>query len=359
MKAGVLAAGKGKRLRPVTLSRPKPLISLAGTSLLDYHISALLKFGVAEISVLVGHLHELIEEHLRHRNRIRISRQKELMGTGDALLNLEDSLNGDFILTYADVYFQWDKLKELISAKDKADHVVGVARVKDPWNYGVVVQEGGYLKMIVEKPKKGEEPSNMVIAGIFLFSQTIFDHLKKIGLSPRGEYELTDAITKAAKEGEKVALVDLGDRWTDIGRFEDLFLAQRNLFRDILNGFTDPLPGGARIEGSLIIGGDFRMEEDARVEGPAYIGREVLVRGSINRNVTLEEGNIIGRNSSVEDSILMKYSSVGDNTTIKRSILCDGSYVEGIELVPSEYGLIVSQNQVIRSACKLSGWMIV
>ncbi|MGC8931786.1 MAG: sugar phosphate nucleotidyltransferase [Candidatus Methanodesulfokora sp.] len=358
MKAGVLAAGKGKRLRPITLSRPKPLIPLAGTSLLDYHISALLKSGVTEISVLVGHLHELVEEHLCHRNGIRISKQKELMGTGDALLNLEDFLDGDFILTYADVYFQWDKLKELISAKERADHVVGVTRVKDPWNYGVVLQEDGYLKRIVEKPKKGEEPSNMVIAGIFLFSQTIFDHLKKINPSPRGEYELTDAITKAAMEGEKVALVDLGDRWTDIGRFEELFLAQKNLFYDILNGFTDPLPEGARVEGSLIIGGDFRIEEDAKVEGPAYIGKEALIRGSINRNVTLEEGNIIGKNSSVEDSILMKGASLGDNTVVKRSVLCDGSHVEGVELTPSEYGLIVSQNQVIRCACKINGWMI-
>lgn len=358
MKAGVLAAGKGKRLRPITISRPKPLIPLAGTSLLDYHISALFKSGVTEISVLVGHLHELVENHLLAHNRVKIFKQKELMGTGDALLNLESSLSGDFILTYADVYFQWNKLDELISAKERADHVVGVARVRDPWNYGVVLQEDGYLKRIVEKPKRGEEPSNMVVAGVFLFSQTIFDHLRGINLSPRGEYELTDAITRAAMRGDKVILVDLGDKWTDIGRFEDIFSAQENLFNDILSGFTDPLPERARVEGSLIIGGDFRVEEDVRMEGPAYIGKGSVIRGSLGKYVTLEEENVIGKNSSVEDSILMKRASLGDNTTIKRSVLCEGSYVEGMELAPSEYGLIASPNQVLRCSCRVSGWMI-
>jgi NDP-sugar pyrophosphorylase family protein len=359
LKAGVLAAGKGKRLRPITLSRPKPLIPLAGTSLLDYHISALFKSGVAEISVLVGHLHELVEKHLFSYSSIRIFRQKELMGTGDALLNLEGSLKEDFILTYADVYFKWNMLDELISAKDRADHVVGVARVKDPWNYGVILQENGYLKRIIEKPKKGEEPSNMVVAGVFLFSQTIFDHLKNISLSPRGEYELTDAITRAVTRGDKVALVDLGDKWTDIGRFEDIFLAQKYLFEDILGGFTDPLPKGTKIERLLIIGGDFKVDEDKKVEGPAYIGRDSFIRGFIGKNVTLEEGNIIGKNSSVEDSVLMKGASLGDNTMIKRSVLCDGSYAEGIELTPSEYGLILSSNQAIRCECRVNGWIIV
>jgi NDP-sugar pyrophosphorylase family protein len=355
----VLAAGKGKRLRPITLSRPKPLIPLAGTSLLDYHVSALFRSGVVEISVLVGHLHELVENHLSSCSKIRIFKQKDLMGTGDALLNLEDSLKGDFILTYADVYFKWNKLDELVSARDKADHVVGVARVKDPWNYGVVLQENGYLKRIIEKPKKGEEPSDMVVAGVFLFSQTIFDHLKNISLSPRGEYELTDAITRAVMKGDKVALVDLGDKWIDIGRFEDIFLAQKYLFEDILDGFTDPLSKRTKIESSLIIGGDFKIDEDKKMEGPAYIGKGALIRGSVGKNVTLEEGNTIGKNSFIEDSVLMKGASLGDNTVIKRSVLCDRSYVEGIELTPSEYGLIVSSNQVIRCACRVNGWIVV
>jgi len=341
LKVVLLAAGEGKRLRPATLSRPKPLLPIAGATLLDFHISSLKK-SYQDLSLVVSYKKELFNPY--KELGIKVIDQGIPLGTGHAVKILEGRVKGDFLLVYSDVYFPPKFDEELLTMADGYDHVVAVTPVSEPWEYGVVHVEDGLLKRIIEKPRRGEEPSNLIVAGAFLLSETIFDHLKEIGPSPRGEMELTDAITLAAEKGEKVLIVEISP-WVDAGRLKDFLYAQKLLLYDIISGKRQ-IPSDLRLEEDILLGCDISLES-VEIKGPVVIGPSVKVTDSYVGPNTYLEGSCRISDSEITGSIIMAGSLMADSK-LTNSIVADNSKIDRT----SANEIIVAPNTEV-IGCKL------
>ena len=214
-----MCAGKGTRMLPLTKTIPKVLIEINGKPFLYYVIENLKKAGFTEFGIIVGYLKEKIEEFIKQNNINAVSiEQKEQLGTGHAVKQAKDFVGGEnFIVLGGDNLWSANDLKA-IAIEDDLIYVAGY-EVENPEKYGVLVTKDDSLIEIKEKPTKFV--GSLINTGLYKFTPEIFKALEKIKLSPRGEYELTDAITFLAKQG-KVKIVKVKDYWLDLGCLEDI-----------------------------------------------------------------------------------------------------------------------------------------
>jgi bifunctional UDP-N-acetylglucosamine pyrophosphorylase/glucosamine-1-phosphate N-acetyltransferase len=216
----ILAAGKGTRLRPHTLETPKPLLSVQGRPILDWIIGALPP--VDRLVVVVNYLAEKIEGYLRtqaHARNWTTVRQAEPRGTGDALMSCKGVVTSDRVMV-----LNGDDLMGRADLARLAAVPMGIlARPVDrPEDYGIIFRNpDGTLEKIVEKPK-GLPPPQPANIGAYLFPKGVFD--LTLPLSPRGEYEITDAVSLLAAKG-RFEVVE-ASYWLPIGNVEQWTAAQ-------------------------------------------------------------------------------------------------------------------------------------
>ena len=197
-KAVVLVAGKSTRTFPLTATKPKALLKIANQRILS-HILDALEGKVKEVILIVNYKKEMIQE-LYGSNyksmKLTYVDQKETKGTGHALLHAEEAVGkAQFLVTVGDDYFD----KRDIELLCKQNRAVLAQEVEHPELYGVVnINEKGQLLEIEEKPVKPN--SKLVNTSCYMLSHEIFEYLKKVKKSKRGEYELTDAVTAWAKQ---------------------------------------------------------------------------------------------------------------------------------------------------------------
>ena len=219
MKAVIMAAGKGTRMLPLTKTKPKVLIEVNKKPFLYYTLEHLKKAGITKVGLIVGHLKEKFPEFLgKHGFNATLIEQKEQLGTGDAIMQVKNFIGDDnFIVIYGDNLFSAEDLKAI--AKDDDLIYTGGFKVNNPEKYGVLISDGDKLVEIKEKPK--DFVGNLVNPGLYKLTPAIFAALEQIEKSPRGEYELTDAVSILAKQG-KVKVVELNDYWLDLSSREDI-----------------------------------------------------------------------------------------------------------------------------------------
>lgn len=220
MDAIILAAGKGTRLRPHTLDTPKPLLPVQGRPILDWIIGALPP--VDRLVVVVNYLGEQIEGYLRKQTHVRdwtTVRQAEPRGTGDALMSCKGAVTSDRVMV-----LNGDDLMGRADLARLAAVPMGIlARPVDkPEDYGIIFRKpDGTLEKLVEKPKglPAPQPANI---GAYLFPKAVFG--LTLPLSPRGEYEITDAVSQLAAAG-RFEVIE-ADYWLPIGNVEQWTAAQ-------------------------------------------------------------------------------------------------------------------------------------
>lgn len=226
MKAVILAAGKGIRLLPLTVDKPKVLIEINGRPFLWYVLENLRKAGITEYGLVVNHKKEKMKEFLREYGiKATLLDQPTPLGTGDAVKHAKDFCGKDnFIIVSGDNLYGVEDLKA-VQREDAFCYIVG-KEVEDWQKYGVLVVKGDLLIKIVEKPK--EFVSNLVNTGLYKCTSDIWPALDKIGLSPRREYEFTDALSILAQEG-KVKVLKLQKYWLDLGSKESVKMIEEFL----------------------------------------------------------------------------------------------------------------------------------
>ena len=221
-KAVLLAAGRGTRMRELTVDFPKPMIEVRGKPVLQHIVEGLRDAGVRRFVIIVGYHAEAVQNFFgdgqRHGVDIEYVTQIVQDGTG-RVANLARSFVGDspFILSYGDILISSVNYRRVVDLPDDCEAIITVTRGEDVSKGGAVfVNEQMELLDLREKPKPGEPTSPWYNAGLYAFRPTIFEFIAKLKPSPRGEYELTDAISDLAHSGEKVQALELTGEWADV-----------------------------------------------------------------------------------------------------------------------------------------------
>lgn len=325
MKALVLAAGEGTRLRPLTSSTPKPLLILAGKPYLSHLFNALRSSGVDEIVLLVGFKSNRIREYFGDGSKLgfRISylEQKERLGTAHAVGMARNEMKDDFVCVNGDVLISPQDVAGIIQKhKRERGTVMGVVQVPDPTRFGVIEEKDGRMVRIVEKPEV--PPTDLINAGIFVFTSKIFDMIARTERSPRGEYEITDSLNMLAQK-EHVHLHRLQDYWMDVGRPWDLLKANQVLMSRMEREIKGIVEEGATLKGAVVVEEGAVVKSGSYIEGPVYIskGCEIGPNCYIRPSTSLGEGVKIGASVEVKNSIIMARTHVPHHNYVGDSII--------------------------------------
>ncbi len=336
MKAIILAAGKGERLKPITETRPKPLIPVLGKPLLEWWISELSKRGIERITVVVSYMHELIARKVReyerqYNVRVKLVEQGEPLGTGHALLcalKAEDEEKEDSVLVcYADVFLDFSYIDAMLKLEKEC--MLGV-RVEDISEYGALrIDSSGKLLRIEEKVN--EKKPGLINGGVYVLPSNVRDFLEKLKLSPRGEYELTDAINAMVDKGHEIRVVEIDSSfWVDVGRPWNILdankvalnIIQRKAPKDIVKGTVSEK---ASMEGMVIVEEGAKVKPGVVIEGPVYIGEKCDVGpNSYIRPYTVLCSNVhVGNACEIKASLIMEHSKVPHLSYVGDSVICE------------------------------------
>ena len=326
MKAAILAAGEGVRLQPITATRPKHLVKVAGKPILEHCLNALKRAEISEAVIVVHYMSEAIRQYFGDGKefgvKIEYALQEAVLGTGNAASVVEHYVNDDFLLVNGDILFAAEALKTVIDLhqKEKPASTMAVVPVEKPENYGIVaLEDGQHVKRIVEKPVREEAPTNLANAGIYIFSTEIFAKIKQTSATSRGEWEIPDALTLLINEKKPVLAVKISSEdWIDIGRPWDLLEANRwalTRMKPKLRGFIEE---GAHLIGPVSVAETARVRSGAYVEGPALIDEEA----DIGPNCYIRPCTSIGRKARV-----------GNACEIKNSVIMDGAHIGHLSYV--------------------------
>lgn len=221
-KAVILAAGRGTRMREMTAELPKPMLEVRGKPVLQYIVEGLRDAGVRKFLIVVGYRADAVQSFFGNGSSYKIdieyARQVTQDGTGRVVDLAKDFVaNAPFILAYGDILIDPANYKRLVDLADDVEATISVTRGEDVSKGGAVfVNERMELVDLREKAKPGEPTSPWYNAGIYAFRPSIFDFTAKLIPSPRGEYELTDAIRELAQSGRKVQAIKLAGGWADV-----------------------------------------------------------------------------------------------------------------------------------------------
>ncbi len=333
MKALVLAAGFGTRLHPLTQSHPKAMLPLLGKPMLHHVIDTLREIGTKEIVLVVSHLQEQIKQYFGDGERLGVqisyAIQEKPKGEYDAVLSAEKELSGDdrFLMTDCDIITTAQRFKDAIKAAGTSDMALSLFEVPNPSQFGVVALEGDKITKIVEKPAPGTEPSNLAVAGVYIFTEAIFDTIRKTKDLEVGIQHLID-------DGHTVFGSHSSDSWVDVGRTWNILEATPILFERLqqqskgspLGGVIDStakVSKAAHLSGEVWIGPRARVFPGASLVGPVYVGKDAVVGNNalLRDHAVLDQSVSVGFACEVRNSVLMPGSSIGHLAFVGDSIL--------------------------------------
>ncbi len=310
-KAVVLAAGRGTRLQPVTSDTSKCMLPIVGKPILWHILSTLKEAGIDEVYIIVGYRKEKIINYFGDGSGLGLSityvEQKDRDGTAKAI-GLSQ-LDEDFLVLNGDTLVDYEDIARLLKHHQGAA-TLGVRKVEDPQQYGVVEVEGGRVRSIVEKPK--EFISDLANAGVYVFSPAVYEAIGRTKISERDEYEITSSIEIMLKDGETVGAVELTGLWSDIGNPWNYMDSNKVLLDRRETDIRGVIEDGVSVKGVLILGEGSVIRSGTYIEGPVYIGEGC----KIGPNTYVRSYTTIGNNCRAGNAVELKNTIIMDNTNV-------------------------------------------
>jgi bifunctional UDP-N-acetylglucosamine pyrophosphorylase/glucosamine-1-phosphate N-acetyltransferase len=335
MKAVILAAGKGIRFKPFSLTKPKPMIPIGGKPLLEWILIRLREAGVNEVMIVTHYLEEQIREYFKDGEKIGIkikySRQEFPKGTADAFALMEPfSHDEEFIGLYGDCYLSEGTIETVMRNHEEGSVTLAVLEMDEPSNYGVVKLRGDIVTGIVEKPEMGESAGQYANAGLYIFTPEIFRWIRGTKPSRRGEYEITDSIELMVKNNSTVRAVKITDAmWIDVGLPWNLLDANMRALTSMKSVVEGKVEEGAHLSGMVKVEKGSRVRSGAYIEGPVFIGKDC----DIGPNCYIRPYTSIGAKVRIGNACEIKNSIIMDGTNISHlSYIGDSVIGEGCNL---------------------------
>ncbi len=311
MKAVVMAGGEGTRLRPLTSSRPKPLVPVLNKPCMQHTIELLKRHGITDIVVTLYYLADEIEGYFGDGSELGVNLiytvEDTPLGTAGSVKKAEEYLKDDtFIIVSGDALTDLDVDKALAFHREKQSMATLVLQhVDNPLEFGVVItDDGGRIRRFLEKPSWGEVFSDTVNTGMYILEPSIFEYME-----PEKNYDWSSDIFPQLLTDEKPMFgYVLGEYWTDVGSLQQYRQAQY----EMLGGMTQLPIEGRREGGSVWIGAGTEIDPSAQIIGPVCIGK----------NCRIKAGAHIGPETVIGDNCLIE-----EGATLQRAIVWDSNYI--------------------------------
>jgi len=311
MQAVILAGGSSYRFWPLNQSH-KSLIKIMGKPLIFYTLKGLKEAGIKKIIIIQDSQKDIEKELKNYKLGVDIKYviQKKAKGMGNAIFQTRNLIKGRFLVLNAERVDGGEIIKKLRIKNQKSKIVLVGQHTNNPQLYGILKIKGNKVLKIVEKPKKGKEPSNIRVIGVYLLTPKFFNYYQKV---KKGQYDFEKTLSNYMKENEALlAFWKKSEKETPSLKYPwHLFSMTRYLIDKFLQFkiSKDAIIGkGAEISGKVFIDKEVRIFENATIKGPCYLGRESIIgKGALIRNYTnLEQNGLIGANAEVTRSIFQE-----------------------------------------------------
>ncbi len=353
MEAVILAGGRGTRLLPLTLSRPKPLIPFLNRPILDYIVESVVDAGATKITMLLDYLAEQIMQHYGDGSGWGIPIDYTVgngpLGTAGAIAHATRNFDEPFIVLSADVLTNVN-IKSLWEFHNKKGGALTVAlsHVEDPWHYGIaVLDDEKRIERFVEKPPPEKVFSNLVNAGIYVMTPQAIKQVPK-----DMEYDISKGLLPALlAKGEKIFGFAFSDYWNDVGRPSSYLAATEDALmgklilrglpyselgeigelsaegkkdhkaRLLVTGMRCSIAGSAKITGFAVLGDDVEVGKNAEISGCVIWSGTKIGKNAVLRQCVVGENVEIGTGAVCEaGAVIGDRSSIGDEARIGQDI---------------------------------------
>lgn len=318
MQTVLLAAGQGTRMRPLSDRRPKPMLPVGDRPLLGRTADAAIEAGASRLILVVGYEADAVRSYFGDRYGgvpVSYAVQEEQLGTAHAVRTARPELDdGPFVVLNGDDIYDASGLGAIYQQVPS----VGAYHVEDPRPFGVFEIDGDRVTAVVEKPE--DPPSNRINVGAYAFPAEAREWLD-VPESERGEYEITDVLTRVIQETQVTACTL--DRWIPVGRPWELLDATEFVLSDLEASLDGEIHPDANVRGAVVVEEGAKIDAGVVVEGPVYIESGVTIgpNAYVRPSTVLKEGATVGHAVEVKNSILMEGATVGHLSYVGDSIL--------------------------------------
>ena len=322
MKALIASGGRGTRLRPITHTQNKHLIPIANKPILHYAIEAATGSGIRDIAIVhnadSNEVPNAIGDGSRWGARITYIPQLTPGGLSQVVALSEKFMGKDKFIFYLGDNMVVGGVKRFVDEFEKSgcNCFLTLAKVKDPERFGVPEIRDGRIISVEEKPKNPK--SSFAVSGIYLYDSCIFEAVKSIKPSARGELEISDAHQYLIDKGYKVGYAEITGWWKDTGKPSDLLEANRL----VLDNITSAIRGNVDAQSSVV-------------------GKAIIEKGARIINSVVRGPAIIGENCVIEDSYIGPFTAIGNNTVVRKSEV--------------EYSIILRDCRILSVGIRLEG----
>ncbi|MDD5142278.1 bifunctional sugar-1-phosphate nucleotidylyltransferase/acetyltransferase [Methanoregula sp.] len=318
MECVILAAGEGKRMRPLTAKRPKVMLPIANRPMMEHLVVAAREAGVTDFVFVVGYGEREIRRHFGDGTSLGIhieyATQRQQRGTADAVGAARNHITRPFLVLNGDMILKKEDIAALCRKKPSCMCTTTTDHAQD---YGVVMVGNGHITSLEEKSRRPK--SNLINAGAYLFSPDIFDLIDAVRPSPRGELELTDAL--AVLVARKQLYSHPLTYWMDVGHPWDLLEANTSFLEHIPSTNEGIIEDGVTLKNTVSVGEGSVIKAGTYIEGPCTIGKNCRIgpHAYIRGATSIGDDCHIGHCSELKNSIIMTgtkiphFNYVGDS----------------------------------------------
>jgi glucose-1-phosphate thymidylyltransferase len=330
VRALITAGGRGTRLRPLTHTSNKHLIPIANKPMLHYALEAVAAAGIRDVGIVINpdtgeEIRRALGDGAEWGVAITYVLQEAPLGLAHVVRSAESFLRGEPFVFFLGDNVVVGGIRQFVERfRERKDHChLVLARVREPQRFGVAEVQGDRIVRVIEKP--AQPASDFAVTGIYVYDTPIFEAVRGIRPSGRGELEISDAHQYLLDHGYQVGFSEITGWWKDTGKPEDLLEANRFVLDQMLDA-AGPVVRGS-VDARSDVAGKVVVEAGARVvasqiRGPAAIGADAVVEGSYIGPFTSIGKRCVIRDSELEYSILFEDTQILDvDVRIERSLL--------------------------------------
>ena len=321
MKAVILAAGEGNRMRPLTRNRPKVMLPIANKPILEHLLIEAKEAGITEFIFVVGYCDEQVRSYFGKGEKwgvnIAYSEQRKQLGTADALRMVENMLDGNFLVINGDIVVGREDIKQLLG---NSNNTMSVIKVEDSRGLGIVELDEGKVVNIYEKVQ--HPPTLMANAGLYLFNSEVYKAISRTTKSPRGEYEITDSLQLLTETAQGLHYQEIKS-WLDISYPWDLLSVNELMLAGTESVNLGDVEENVVLKGAVAIGKGTVIRSGAYIIGPVVIGEDCEIGPNcyLRSCTAIGDGCHIGAAVEVKNSIIMKGSKIPHHNYVGDSII--------------------------------------